>query len=71
MKREHFVNGFTDPDYKLHSQAYGVGNGEGNRLPRELFDKMRSTNIVNSDNNQFQGKTIHNSSYGWKRNNDF
>jgi hypothetical protein len=45
--------------------------GEGNRLPREVIDKMRSTNIVNSDNNAFHGSTTHKAAFGWKKNDDF
>jgi len=58
-------------DYKLHSQSYGAAGGEGNRLPREVIDKMRSTNIVNSDDNAFHGSTTHKAAFGWKKNDDF
>lgn len=50
--------------------SYGQGRGETNKLTREAIDAMRTTNVVYGDDG-FQGKTIHTSSYGWKKNNDF
>lgn len=32
---------------------------------------MRSTNIVNSNDNAFYGSTTHKANYGWKKNDDF
>lgn len=60
----------SGPDYQLHSSSYGQNLGEANKLSREAIDRMRNTNIVYGDSN-FEGKTIHASSFGWKKNNDY
>lgn len=49
---------------------YGQPGGETNKLTREMVDKMRTTNVVYG-NDGFDGKTIHTSSYGWKKNDDY